>query len=260
MELVEGTPAYEKFLEPLLRQLEAHLVAKGWIDDAYIGIDEVPPERLSAPREFMKRVAPRLKFAVASNVDPLRYRNIERDTDVFSQILWKGGHGIESIFGPEYEAFMDARRKAGRITTFYVCTEPQKPNTWLCSPLAESEWIGLYAAAKRYDGFLRWACVLWPQDAYDFTRKGITSMPAGERTLLYPGGLASPRWELLRDGIEDWEKIRLLREKGALPPALESALAALDWESLQSETEAETRAKVAAVLSALDSASAAKAE
>ncbi|MBR2983040.1 MAG: DUF4091 domain-containing protein, partial [Kiritimatiellae bacterium] len=252
LELYEGTKAYEQFLTPLLVQLQAHLEGKGWIDDAYIAIDEVPPERLTAARSFLKRVAPKLKFALASNVDPMRYKEIDPDVDVMSQILWKGGHGITNIFNAEYDAFRAKRRERGQLTTFYVCTQPQKPNTWLESPLAESAWIGLYAAAKEYDGFLRWAVVLWPKDPWNYLGDDLSRMPAGEVQLLYPGALASSRWEILRDSIEDWEKIRLLRDAGKISPELKKAMDELDWEKLNADSADTTRRKVEAVQNLLN--------
>jgi len=243
-ELYEGTPAYEDFLTPLLKSLVAHLREKGWLDDSYIAIDEVAPERLLAARQFLKRVAPELKFAIASNVDPLRYGELTDDTDVMSQLLWTG-HGISTLFADDFAKFMAARRERGQITTFYVCTQPQKPNTWFESPLAETAWLGLYAAAKRFDGFLRWATFLWGRDP--FGEPGVGRYPTGENFLLYPGGLASVRWELLRDSIEDWEKIRILREKGDASAALEKALGRIDYFAVNADGEAATRAKVEAV-------------
>jgi len=244
-ELYEGTPAYEKFLTPLLKSLVMHLREKGWLQDAYIGIDEVEPERLVVARKFLKAVAPELKFALASNVDPQRYEDLTDDTDVFSQILWAGGD-IATLFAKNFTKLQERRRERGQITTFYVCTEPKKPNTWFKSPLVETEWIGLYAAAKQFDGFLRWATFFWGKDPFN-TPEG-KGYPTGEDFLLYPGGLASIRWEILRDSIEDWEKIRTLRETGKMSPALEQALKAIDYFAVNFDDEKTTRAKVDAVL------------
>jgi hypothetical protein len=72
-------------------------------------------------------------------------------------------------------------------------------------------------------------------------------MPAGEVQLLYPGALASSRWEILRDSIEDWEKIRLLRDAGKISPELKKAMDELDWEKLNSDSADVTRGKVEAV-------------
>ena len=250
-ELYEGTPAYEAFMTPLLESLVEHLREKGWLNDAYIAIDEVAPERLVTVRKFLKRVAPELKFALASNVDPLRYQDLTDDTDVFSQILWTG-HGITTLFDARFEKFHARRREKGQITTFYVCTQPQKPNTWFKSPLAETAWLGLYAAAKRYDGFLRWATFFWGRDPFE-KPEGL-GYPTGEDFLLYPGGLASVRWEILRDSIEDWEKIRLLRESGRMSDQLKAALAEMDFEAMQRADEDDYRESVNAVLRELNRA------
>ena len=244
-ELYEDTPEYEAFLTPLLQQLEKHLDEKGWLDDACIAIDEVSPERLVKPRAFLRRVAPRLKFALASNVDPMRYRELEKDTDVFSQLLWDG-HGITSIGRWDYDEMREARRKAGKITTFYVCTEPQKPNTWFSCPLAETAWIGLYAAAQEYDGFLRWATFFRAERQFDFSASA-DGYPPGEDVLLYPDGRPSIRWEVLRDSIEDWEKIRILRTDKSLSSALKSALGAYDWAAMSRADETSYREAVKAV-------------
>ena len=254
-ELYEGTRAYESFLTPLLVQLEAHLKAKGWLSDAYIAIDEVPPERLPVVRQFLKRVAPRLKFALASNVDPLRYAGFEKDVDVFSQLL-ATCHGITNMFLKSFDdGFLANRRAGGRTTTFYVCTAPQQPNTWFKSPLVETEWLGLYAAAHRYDGFLRWAAFFWSADPQT-DPAGIGGYPTGEDFLLYPGGLASVRWEFLRDSIENWEKIRILRETGKATSALEKALGNLNYPftGRDDSDPFSLRQRVDAVLKAIDDA------
>lgn len=46
---------------------------------------------------------------------------------------------------------------------------------------------------------------------------------------MYPGPRLSVRWENLRDSIENFEKIRILRESGAATPRLEKALAGIDY-------------------------------
>lgn len=226
-ELYEGTKAYEEYMTPLLKQLEAHLVEKGWVDDAYIAIDEVEPERLSVVREYLRKVAPKLKFALASNVDPFRYCSFEKDVDVFSQLLWTE-HGITNLFTKAFDDdFLGKRRKEGRVTTFYVCVAPAQPNTWIQSPLVETAWIGLYAAAKGYDGFLRWATFLWGKDP--FSHPEGAGYPTGEDFLIYPEGLASVRWEFLKDSMENWEKIRILHEAKEASPELEQALKGLNY-------------------------------
>ena len=244
-ELVEGTKEYEAFLTPFLKALVAHLREKGWLADARLAIDEAKADRLAKVLPFLERVAPELGIAFASNCDPAFFRGLSPRIDVFSQILWNNiwtKPEREILFTPEFTAMRDERRAAGQTTVFYICTEPRRPNTWFTSPLAEIEWIGLYCARMRYDGFLRWATFHWGNDPFEHPeQKGY---PTGEDFLIYPGGLASIRWELLRDAMEDWEKIRVLRERGRVPAALERKLEAFDYPRILTDPPETTRALV----------------
>jgi hypothetical protein len=66
------------------------------------------------------------------------------------------------------------------------------------------------SAARGYNGFLRWAYDAWPADP---SRDGRhTLWPAGDCFLVYPGGNSSLRLEKLREGITDFEKIRILKQ------------------------------------------------
>jgi hypothetical protein len=127
-------------------------------------------------------------------------------------------------------ALLDERRAAGRKTTFYVCTHPPVPNTFTFSPPAEAEWLPLFAAANGFDGLLRWAFHSWVENPLVST--DFTSWPSGDCFMVYPGDRSSIRFERLRDGIESFEKIRLLREHAVKSPtpALAAALADLDKE------------------------------
>ena len=101
------------------------------------------------------------------------------------------------------------RSAKGATTTYYVCCTPPKPNTFVFSPPAEARYLGWYTAAHGYDGFLRWAYDAWPADPVRDARHVL--WPAGDTFLVYPGSQSSIRFERLREGIVDFEKIRLLR-------------------------------------------------
>ena len=102
-------------------------------------------------------------------------------------------------------------RTRGRFTTtYYVCCNPPQPNNFVFSAPVEGRYIGWYAAAYGYSGFLRWAYDAWPADPMRDARH--TLWPAGDCFLVYPGGNSSIRFEKLREGIVDYEKIRILRQ------------------------------------------------
>jgi hypothetical protein len=77
----------------------------------------------------------------------------------------------------------------------------------------ESTYISWYAASYGYDGFLRWAYDAWPSDPTRDARH--VSWPAGDCFLVYPGGKSCIRFERLREGIVDFEKINILKKMGA---------------------------------------------
>lgn len=216
LSLRPGSPEYEAHWGAFLKDFAAHLKSKGWLDRAVIGIDERPDALLRPALAVMKKYAPSLKIASAIN----HPSGITRDMDDISPII-----GATSDFDL---AGLDARRAAGKLTTYYVCTAPAVPNTFTFSPPAESEWLGLFAAARGYDGFLRWAYNSWVEDPLRST--DFTSWPSGDCFLVYPGNRSSIRFERLRDGIEGFEKVRLLREAAAKngSPAARAVMAKLD--------------------------------
>ena len=61
--------------------------------------------------------------------------------------------------------------------------------------------------------------------------------------------------EMLRDGIETCEKIRILREEGRAGEKLEKALSGIDYRHSQTQDDDSLSATVAEVLSAVDAAS-----
>ena len=243
--LKTGSEEWKAYMRPLIRQTADHLKARGWFGDSAIAIDEAPPAKARMARELVREVEPAFQFALAGNVAWEKFGDL--DVDDYSQILWHDWDKGDTFMTDGFLRTVRERGAAGKITTFYVCSIPgvHKPNNWMQSALAESEWIGLYAAAKGFSGFLRWAVVYWPRDP--FFDSSYATHPAGETYFLYPGCRSSMRWEILRDGIEDWEKIRILRERGEATPALEKALSAFDFPTMETAGEAAFRVQVRSV-------------
>ena len=242
MTVQPGTPEHEAYWGPFLTDFQRHLAKAGWVDDTYIAMDERGREETKATADCVKKFAPRLKIAMPGNHPPSHFK------------------GIELANYCQYIAHVDApflsevaeRRSQGKVTTFYVCCGPRRPNTFTSSPADEPVWLGLYAAANGLDGFLRWAFVNWPRDPlFD---SGFGPWPAGDTFLLYPGPRSSVRWEMLRDGIEEAEKIRLLRERGAADPALAEALAAFDFKRAEKQDAAQLSAAVQRARKAVEAA------
>ena len=65
--------------------------------------------------------------------------------------------------------------------------------------------------AADFDGFLRWAYNSWVQGPLTDSR--FRTWPAGDTYIVYPEARSSIRFERLKEGIRDAEKIRILKEE-----------------------------------------------
>ncbi|MCP5546457.1 MAG: DUF4091 domain-containing protein [Akkermansiaceae bacterium] len=212
--LQPGSEAYDEFWGRFLEDFTRHLKSKGWLERTRIAVDERPDAQMRGALGTLVKHAPGLQVASAIN----HPSDLTKNVDDISPIINHSDRFPRDL--------LDARRTAGHLTTFYVCTHPPVPNTFTFSPPAESEWLPLFAAANGFDGFLRWAYHSWVENPLVST--DFTSWPSGDCFLVYPGDRSSVRFERLRDGIETFEKIRLLREHARKNPALADGLRKLD--------------------------------
>lgn len=178
-----------------LTDLRAHLKTKGWFNKTFIGINENAMEQTLAAIKVIKQHSAEWKITYAGDWHP------ELDTLLNDYSFLAGKEsGTQEV---------KARTQRGQTTSFYVCCNPAKPNNFLFSPPVEGRWISWYAAAHGYNGFLRWAYDSWPEDPLRDARYG--SWAAGDCFLVYPGANSCIRFEKLREGIVDYEKINMLR-------------------------------------------------
>lgn len=243
-----GSAEFADYWGPFLRDFEQHLAAKGWLERTRLAVDEAPAAMMHAMMELVRTNAPRLQVALAGNQAPSHYAGL--DIADFTIIL---DHASDDLLRD-----IARRRAAGKVTTFYVCLDPKRPNTFVTSPPAESVWLGYYTAANGFDGMLRWAFTNWPEDPFHETLYSChpwrRDLPPGDEFLVYPGPRSSIRWELLRDGIEEWEKLQVLRAAhgGELPETVARELARFrDPKALGGD--AQVIADVEAMRAAIDS-------
>jgi len=225
VEAKPGLPFFDEYWGAFLVEFSRHLESRGWLKDAYIAMDERSPEDLAYIAKFVRRVAPGLKIAMAGNRRPSDFNGIEIDN--YSQSL---RHVDESFL-------LDVanRRKAGQVTTYYVCCSPARPNTFMRSGPGEAFVCGFFPAVCGLDGFLRWAYNSWGEDSCnDMTYSRWT---AGDVALVYPDGSPSWRFLELRNGIVAAEKFRILRESGERDGELDALAAKFDTKELLADAD-----------------------
>lgn len=192
-----GEEAYAGYWEPFLKDFARHLRQKGWFDKTMIAMDERGLDAMKEAIKVIRKADPDYKISLAGN-----YHG-EIQHELFDLCI-----AYHQSFPPEV---MAERKKAGKISSVYTCCSEPRPNTFTFSPTAEATWLGWHAAAGNYDGYLRWAFNSWPEDPLHDSR--FRTWAGGDTYLVYPGNQSSIRFERLIEGIQDYEKIRVLRRE-----------------------------------------------
>lgn len=224
LEAAPGSAEYDDYWRSFIKDFAAHLRAKGWFDKTNIAMDERPEKSMLAALAIIKSAEPKMKVSLTGVSHPAIDDMIDDLCITFSQTL--------------SDEVLEQRRLAGKISTFYTCCAERRPNTYLVSDPMEATWLGWYAAAAEVDGYLRWAYNSWTLDPDKDAR--FRTWPAGDCFIVYPEG-SSVRFERLTEGIQDYEKVRILREEWTTTgaedklAALEKALDAFSFPVLESE-------------------------
>jgi len=192
-----GSKEYAALWVPFLEAFVEHLDEKGWREITRIAMDERNPTEMKAMLKLLEETAPGMGVALADN-----HKSYRQYPDQLTDLCVAHGAVVEA----EDKTY---RAEKGYVTTWYVCCADRFPNIFTFSDPAEAAFIGWYTTAAGFDGFLRWAYNSWVKDPLVDSR--FRSWPAGDTYAVYPGGRSSIRFERLREGIQDAEKIRLLR-------------------------------------------------
>ncbi len=197
-EMTPGTKEYEDYLLPFLTDFAAHLKSKGWFGKTCIAMDERPKDLLEHAYDIVHRAEPRFRIKGAINY--------------FGPEVAERMYDISFAFRepPLTSAQLESHLSKGNRVTFYTCCSPMHPNTFIDSNPAESAVMGWHAAALGYNGYLRWAYNSWVTDPCTDAR--FRTWKAGDCFLVYPDG-PSIRMERLIEGIQAYEKIRILRKE-----------------------------------------------
>lgn len=256
----QGTPEHEAAFTRYLREVQSHLAQQGWLDKAYIyWFDEPEPKDFDFVREGMRlihRAGPRLTRMLTTHPNPALHGDVD---------LWCLP---TSTLDPEVVA---QRKKAGEEIWWYLCTGPKAPYFTLFLDHYGTEMrLWLWETWKYgLDGILVWETNYWTSEAaypppslqnpwqdpmswtsgYGLSEGARQPWGNGDGRFFYPpnrdpadtstkyleGPVPSIRWELLRDGVEDYEYFWLLRseverlkQSGADPSAYAEAERLLD--------------------------------
>jgi sialidase-1 len=184
--------------------LKEHLQEKGWWDIAYLGFDEKPEEVMDAMFELINEAGPDYRL-VLSGGHAAERENVEL-------VLYFSSLTNQRRWEEELAPMVREVQKRGQMVNFYTACEPRYPNTFIYSPLREPRMIAWIARKYGLDGYLRFIFNAFPDDVW---KQPAFKWHSGDMFLVYPGPdgpLDSMRWELLRQGIQDYEAWRIAHE------------------------------------------------
>lgn len=234
----QGTPEYDALLSQYLMQVEAHLAAMGWLGREYIyWFDEPDPKDYPFVREGMlniRRNAPRLtRFITEHRPGP----EIMDVSEIGCTIFHRVDPAAVAELAPK-----------GREFWSYLCTAPQSPwvSLFIDHPAVNLRmwlWMTYKWGLK---GILVWRADYWNSPTlfppgvlqnpwrdpmsytvgYGVPYGQVSRWGNGDGRFLYPpnrdpgrdkakylrGPVDSIRWEILREGIEDYEYFVLLEK------------------------------------------------
>ena len=237
-----------------LRGVAEHLVDKGQIEKSYLYVyDEPSVSQYNEIKNFAETVGmadARIKFLLTEKIVP----DLIGSVNIWAPIL--NNYDQKDAF---------ARQKAGDEVWWYVCCNPHQPypNNFIEYPSISPRILHWITWNNKVDGILYYQATWWRgvnpyEDTMSYSEDHQSKWGNGDGRLVYPpvrkpsdkfvakGPVPSIRWEMIREGMEDYDYFYILQSKlnkykaaGKSGAALDKAEAALDAvkECAQSPTD-----------------------
>lgn len=198
------------FLEQFLPALKTHLEEKGWLDRYMQHVADEPTSK-NAPSyraisDYIRKYLPGVKILDAV----LTSKELTGTIDVWIPVLdvLHRDHG-----------FYQQLQKEGKEVWFYTCVVPRGSyaNRFIELPLIQTRY--LHWINYKYDvtGYLHWGLNFWEKDQLQAdASRDRGKLPAGDNCIIYPGYrklYSSIRFETMRDGIDDYQLMKMLEQK-----------------------------------------------
>jgi len=193
-----GEQAYNDFWQPFIKDFASHLKEKGWFDKTYLAFDERSQDAILKVMRMVMKTESGFRFSHTGTY--------------FKSVAEKSAICCITFENDYPQGIVEQRRAQGYKSTYYTCCAQRYPNTMMDSPLEEGVWYAWAARAKNLDGYLRWSYNIWDNadPVNDVRHEGG---PSGDRYIVYPDARSSVRFEKVIEGIQDYEKTRILKEK-----------------------------------------------
>ena len=203
-------PRTKNYLDQYLPALKAHLEEKGWYGRYMQHIADEPTARnapsYGAISEYVKKHLPGVPVFDAV----LTSRELAGTIDVWVPVL--------DVIHRDWKFYQDLK-KQGKEIWFYTCVGPRGnyANRFLEQPLVQTRILHWINYKYGLVGYLHWGLNFWGSDPLTSdASRDRGKLPAGDANITYPGYrklYSSIRLEAMRDGIYDYELLKMLERK-----------------------------------------------
>ncbi|MDY0098717.1 MAG: DUF4091 domain-containing protein [Bacteroidales bacterium] len=202
----------KEFYTSFFTALTAHLKEKGW-DKIYMQhiADEPTEQNFNTYidiAKFVKNIAPGMPL-----IEACHSKNLGGILDIWVPQL--------DFMDLDYE-FYNAQNKSGKEAWFYTCLSPKGEyvNRFIELPLLRTRYMHWLNFKYEIPGYLHWGLNWWNSDPFEeqtgIQYEGGNILPGGDSWIIYPDNgriLSSIRLEAMRDGIVDYELLKMLESK-----------------------------------------------
>ena len=196
----------QNFLSQFLPALYSHLEKKGWTAMYVQHVADEPTDQNADSyihiTEFVKKHMPGIPI-----IDAVMSHKLANTVNLWVPIL--------DHFHKD-NAFYRERQVAGDEIWFYTCTGPQGnyANRFMEQPLIQTRYLHWINYRYGATGYLHWGFNFWHMNTTNDA--AVNNWPAGDSWIVYPAEgkvYSSIRLAAMRDGIADYELLKLLEQK-----------------------------------------------
>jgi hypothetical protein len=204
-------PRAKEFLTQYLPALKVHLEQKGWLNKYMQHIGDEPVSKNAgsyvAISAYVKKYLPGVKIIDAV----LTSKELRNGIDTWVPVL--------DVFHKDYKFYQELSAE-GKEIWFYTCVGPRGnyANRFIELPLIQTRYLHWINYKYKATGYLHWGLNFWggPNALQDDASRDGGKLPAGDNNIIYPGYhklYSSIRFEAMRDGIYDYELLKMTEKK-----------------------------------------------
>lgn len=208
-----GDPRTQNFLDQFLPALKEHLSEKGWLDRYMQHIADEPTAKNSESYRqisgYVKKHLPDVKILDAV----LTSKELAGTIDVWVPVL--------DVLHRDHNFYLDLQ-KEGKELWYYTCVMPRGnyANRFIELPLIQTRLLHWINFKYNAIGYLHWGLNYWEKDQLNIdASRDRGRLPAGDNCIIYPGYrklYSSIRFEAMRDGIDDYQLLKMVEKKDSV--------------------------------------------